>query len=172
MYVYSFHPVTKELLGAYTAIKDTLESAKTGAAVYIVPSYATLDTPPASEVGKVIIRVGVTENCPQGKSWTVEEDHRGKTMYRKSDAQPSTVMDIGPIPDTYTELVPCEHPKWNGEAWEIDVESLNLQSIALIRTWVVAQGAAPKELIDIEESAQKQKKMGVTAGVTPKEEQT
>lgn len=157
MDVYSFHPVTNEHLGVYTAKMDLLESSKAGKPVYMVPSYATLDPAPTVSAGEIAVRLGVSAETPQGTSWEVKKDHRGKTVYQKSTAHPFTVVDIGDIPDTYTELVPCEHPKWDGEKWVIDVGTLDIRSIALMRTWIVKQGTAPEELVKIEESALRQK---------------
>jgi hypothetical protein len=161
MDIYSFHPTTNEYLGTYTARMDSLESSKVGKPVYMMPSYTTLDPVPIVGAGEVAVRVGVLPETPQGTVWEIKKDHRGKTVYHKSTTQPFTVVDIGDVPDTYTELVPCEHPKWDGEKWAVDVGTLDIKSIALMRTWIVKQGTAPEELIKIEASALKQKEVEI-----------
>ncbi|MGD2072720.1 MAG: hypothetical protein PVG65_04450, partial [Candidatus Thorarchaeota archaeon] len=36
------------------------------------------------------------------------------------------LLDIGPIPDGYTEKVPPEEfPKWNGNDWVVDINAKN-----------------------------------------------
>jgi len=55
-----------------------------------------------------------------GSEWTYVKDLRGQRAYSTETKELSTVMDIGPLPDGYTLLVPGRFDVWNGNAWVKD----------------------------------------------------
>jgi hypothetical protein len=112
MNLYHYHSETREYLGLSEARIDPLETVKAGHEVYLIPANTTTEEPPLVGSDQVAIMVG--------DGWTIEENHRGKTVYDKTTAQALTITEIGKIPDEVTQLVPCEYPKWDGAQWAED----------------------------------------------------
>jgi hypothetical protein len=102
-----------------------------------VPS-ETLTTvePPVIEVGYAI----VWEN----NGWVIKEDHRGIIIFDIGTAIASTLLDLGPIPEGYTEIVPaCEYPIWNGSTWIVNEElKTKIETAETTKQVVVAEKTA------------------------------
>lgn len=88
-----------------------------------MPGYST-DKDPGDEVsGKVAV---FTDG-----EWTLEEDHRGETVYSITDAKSSTVDYIGPVRDGYTSISPSgPYQKWNGKTWVTDTDAKQVADVA------------------------------------------
>lgn len=82
--------------------------------VFLIPANATAVAPPEAVAGKARIF--------DGAAWTLAEDHRGETVWRKADALAVTVDWIGAVGEGYTALEPCAYPAWDAEAgaWSAD----------------------------------------------------
>lgn len=56
-------------------------------------------------------------------TWIQKENHLGTTIFDIITLQPTTVKNLGPIPEGYTDIVPlCEYPIWNGSTWVVNEE--------------------------------------------------
>ncbi|QCE32961.1 hypothetical protein FAI41_04755 [Acetobacteraceae bacterium] len=107
---YSYHPETGEYLGETNPYISLDRS---------IPADCTLMAPLISEAGFV--------SCWDGKEWQKTEDHRGKTVFSKTDASPFEIKQLGALPDTYTQTAPPSLSdqaygssiQWNGNAWDI-----------------------------------------------------
>lgn len=73
--------------------------------------------------------------------WTMNEDHRGETVYSTMDGIASIINYIGPVRDGYTSIAPSgPYDKWDGEKWvtdrdaqhAADVEAADLQKARLL----------------------------------------
>nr|VFJ90778.1 MAG: hypothetical protein BECKLFY1418A_GA0070994_101318 [Candidatus Kentron sp. LFY] len=112
--LYYFDGVTKvELppdprIGPILAQPNPMEKGK-----WLVPMYATLDVPDKAPAGYVSVR-------KSGK-WVIEEDHRGKTVYRKGDGSKYVITEVGPLPDDVTEKEkPSGFHYWSVNDWVFD----------------------------------------------------
>lgn len=101
---------------------DTIEFIGAGD-VYIpphtgLPANCTTIQPPAISAGKVAIFNGKDE------SWSLDEDHRGETVYDTTTGQSVFISDIGPLPvNTVTAAPSGQYDKWDGQAWVKDEEA-------------------------------------------------
>lgn len=95
---------------ALTKITDARESpAEPG--VYLIPANSTtVETTFADDGFARVFNIGT-------ETWSTVEDHRSKTVYRKSDAAEIIVNWLGEIGPDYTELVPEAGQEWNGAGW-------------------------------------------------------
>ena len=76
---------------------------------------STFDPPPFSNPGFAIIR--------EEDQWQIKEDHRGQTVYLKTNGSTFEIESIGVIPSEYTTLeFPGEFWTWNGTAWEFQLQ--------------------------------------------------
>lgn len=115
--VYNFDPVT----GFFTGSSQEYLSQGVG-----IPAHSTSEAPPASVAGRVSLFTG-------GK-WRQVEDHRGKTVYRKSTGEAVTVTQPGGYPDDTTALKPAtEFDKWGGAAWVTDTAAQRQAAIVAAR---------------------------------------
>lgn len=87
------------------------------------PSNGTFIAPPAYEAGKTVPVFNTTRN-----TWSLEEDHRGQTVYTKADRSGFVWSSAGPIPDTYTTMAPATaYDTWDATQghWVTDNEALH-----------------------------------------------
>lgn len=78
------------------------------------------------------------------------EDHREKTVYHKQTLAERRITELGPIPDTETELVPNIDNIWDKttESWQLDSSAITRHQKAKhvdINTWRDQQEQAPVE---------------------------
>ncbi|AAC82713.1 MULTISPECIES: tail fiber assembly protein [Yersinia pseudotuberculosis complex] len=58
------------------------------------------------------------------QEWSLEEDHRGKTLYSTETGEPVFIAELGPLPENVTYISPNgEYQKWDGSAWVKDEEA-------------------------------------------------
>ncbi|HCO5159089.1 TPA: tail fiber assembly protein, partial [Escherichia coli] len=63
----------------------------------------------------------------ENKSWSLVEDHRGKTVYDVESGDALFISELGPLPENVTWLSPDgEYQKWDGTSWEKDKETEKL----------------------------------------------
>ncbi|ATG75908.1 hypothetical protein AN401_11790 [Zobellella denitrificans] len=62
---------------------------------------------------------------PDGSGTDYIEDHRGKTVYSKLTGESREVTELGPLPDTDTELKPGEDDIWIDSGWQLDPEAIH-----------------------------------------------
>ncbi|HFT5859345.1 TPA: tail fiber assembly protein [Escherichia coli] len=86
-----------------------------------LPAYSTDIAP--SDVPAGFVAVFNSEN----KSWSLVEDHRGKTVYDVESGDALFISELGPLPENATWLSPDgEYQKWDGTSWEKDEETEKL----------------------------------------------
>lgn len=138
MDIYHYHPTTSEYLGTGNADPDPLEPGN-----WLVPGFATTTKPPADIPADhaAVFKTG---------TWTLLEDHTGKTVYHKQTKAERQITELGPIPDTETELVPGPDDLWDNTtaSWQLDPTAItrHLQTKhAEINQWRDQQEQAPVE---------------------------
>ncbi|MFP2768337.1 DUF4376 domain-containing protein [Oceanisphaera sp. KMM 10153] len=135
MDIYHYHPTTGEYLGSGKADLDPLQHDN-----WLVPAFATNSTPPA-----------VTDNHAPvyaNGTWSLIEDHRGKTVYDKQTRQQQDVTELGPLADSVTELAPGHDDVWGIDGWQLDPAAITLHQKskhAEINTWRNQQELATVE---------------------------
>ncbi|HBE6407857.1 TPA: tail fiber assembly protein [Escherichia coli] len=83
-----------------------------------LPANSTDIAPPDIPAG--FVAVFNSEN----KSWSLVEDHRGKTVYDVESGDALFISELGPLPENVTWLSPDgEYQKWDGTSWEKDEET-------------------------------------------------
>lgn len=100
---YGYSPINSEFAGQfeYFWAKDTGLAAN-----------STLIAPPSATDGHVAV-FDVKTN-----SWTIVEDHRGKTIFNTATKEPYFVDYLGPIKDGYTLLEPeFNYLQWSVDSW-------------------------------------------------------
>ncbi|MCE5211862.1 MAG: tail fiber assembly protein [Deltaproteobacteria bacterium] len=118
MNLFHFSPTEPHEYQGYTEAKiDPLETKTQGRTVYLLPANATFKEVLPKKDGFVI--------CYQKDDWLYFEDHRGETIYSKSDATSKVITEIGVIPNGYTSSVPCAFPIWDEKVaiWIEDSET-------------------------------------------------
>ncbi len=89
-----------------------------------LPANSTDIAPPDIPAG--FVAVFNSEN----KSWSLVEDHRGKTVYDVESEDALFISELGPLPENVTWLSPDgEYQKWDGTSWEKDEETEKLFQI-------------------------------------------
>lgn len=107
--VFHFHQETGELLGH----EEITVPPHTG-----LPAGSTVISPEDDTVGNVAIYDATAE------TWSFTEDHRGKIVYSTVNGDALEIVDLGPLPDDVTTIVPANsYQKWNGSAWVDDAEA-------------------------------------------------
>lgn len=122
MDIYHYNPHTGEFMGVARADKSPLETD-----VYLIPANATTVKPPAAVKGYA--------RCYIDGKWTQIEDHRGATLYSTVDASPLTIFSLGPIPDGYTDIVPCNCPVWDGTHWLENIDHVRIAKLAALTAY-------------------------------------
>ena len=112
MKIYHYDKIMGEYIGQTDARKSPLDDE------WLIPANSTSIVPPDE------VKVGYAL-CFINGEWQSVEDHRGETVYTKSDASVITVSTIGPISPDYTTLVPGDFPKWDKESWGVDEDKQN-----------------------------------------------
>lgn len=93
MKIYNYHPETKEFLNEDIADKNPLEKNK-----YLIPANATTLEP---------IRTNEDEVATYKKGqWVIEPDLRGRTGYHRETGELITILEIGEIPEYFSEIKP------------------------------------------------------------------
>ncbi len=110
MDAYSYHPETGEYLGL-----DIVQENPRTPEFPLIPANSTLNQPPESGADQVAVF--------SDSSWSLQEDHRGKKAYKKSDCSEVTINEIGPLTDAYTHTKPEPFESWNGSEWVKDTKA-------------------------------------------------
>jgi hypothetical protein len=134
MQIYNYSKETGEYISEQMAQVDPLESIKSGQDVFLIPANTTSIIPPASQIGKA--------RCFINGSWIYMDDHRGETIYKKSDGTSLIVTYIGPISDDYTSLAPFTDSSWDGEAWKLDFVIRKKRITDLMQAYMDAKARA------------------------------
>ncbi|WP_213239649.1 tail fiber assembly protein [Citrobacter braakii] len=114
--VYNLLAGTNEFIGS----GDAYIPPQTG-----LPAYCTDIEPPEAVAGKVAVFDDET------KSWSLVEDHRGKTVFDTETGNAVYVSDLGALPANTTSLAPDgQYMKWNGSEWVKDDEAEKAANIA------------------------------------------
>ncbi|HAY0340992.1 TPA: tail fiber assembly protein [Escherichia coli] len=86
-----------------------------------LPANSTDIAPPEIPAG--FVAVFNSEN----ESWSIVEDHRGKTVYDVASGDALFISELGPLPENVTWLSPAgEYQKWDGVSWVKDEEAEKL----------------------------------------------
>lgn len=95
------------LTGSSEARTDPRDPAR-----ILIPRGATVTVPPLTFDDQAAMFLD--------DAWFVVEDHRGKTVYSKSDKSEFVIDQLGPIPETHTPIPPGERSVWNIDTnqWE------------------------------------------------------
>lgn len=138
MDIYHYHPTTGEYLGAGKADQDPLEPDN-----WLVPGFATTAKPPAEipTSKAAVFETGI---------WSLLEDHRRKTVYNKQTKAERQITELGPIPDTETELAPGPDDVWDEAtaSWQLDPAAITRHQQAKhteVNQWRDNQEQAPVE---------------------------
>ena len=126
MIIYHYHPITGELTGTGKADADPMQKGN-----WLIPANATTVAPP-----KIIL----SDHFAAFKDgiWSQVENHKGKAVYNKETKAAREITEVGPIPDTETELAPSEDDVWAVNGWVLDPEAINRhkeRKTAAIRSW-------------------------------------
>jgi hypothetical protein len=156
MEIYNYDPTTGEYVSTKDARPDPREKGR-----YLIPAHATAVEPPAEKEGYARVF--------QAGEWKYIEDNRGKTIYSTVDAHVNAMVALGPIPVGYTDQIPCDYPKWDGEKWvkdddavkaaqaaeaKLKLDEIDLQSIRSIREFIISKYPdAPNSLKEHENAA-------------------
>ena len=86
MYLYHYHPITKEYLRKTKAKLDPLESKKRNKKVYLMPQFSTKLVPELKEGMKAVF----SEN-----EWVNQIDNRGSKYFFPGDLKEHTILNLG-----------------------------------------------------------------------------
>ncbi|MFA7943103.1 tail fiber assembly protein [Pseudomonas brenneri] len=112
---YSYRQDTGEYVGETTADPDQLVADN-----WLIPAQATLVPPPAMADGEAAVW--------SVDRWVIVQDVRG-IKFLKSDGQAVQWADLGPMPDSLTDLpYPGEFHAWDGDSWKLD-DKAELKSV-------------------------------------------
>jgi len=107
--IFNLRADTQEFIGA----GDAYIAPRTG-----LPAYCTEIEPPEIPEGFA----GVFDH--DTGEWSVQEDHRGLTVYRTDSGAAVRIIELGPLPDGVTSLAPDgSYQKWDGSQWVADTEA-------------------------------------------------
>jgi len=126
MLIHNYDKKTKEFT---TSVEPYYSPREPG--VPLMPAFSTTLTPPTVNIGEVAVFDEDTE------TWTIEEDHRGQTIYNTTSKAMSIVEDIGPIPTGFTAKVPTyTEDEYNEQldAWSTPLASYKTSAISLLRS--------------------------------------
>ncbi|MDZ8548263.1 tail fiber assembly protein, partial [Escherichia coli] len=63
----------------------------------------------------------------ENESWSLVEDHRGKTVYDVASGKALFISEPGPLPENVTWLsLEGDYQKWDGTSWVKDTEAEKL----------------------------------------------
>lgn len=107
--IYNLRADTNEFIGA----GDAYIPAHTG-----LPAHSTDIAPPSAPAGQVAIF------SDAHATWSLVEDHRGKTVFDTETGNVVFISEPGPLPANTTSLAPDgQYVKWNGSEWVKDDEA-------------------------------------------------
>ncbi|CCF95833.1 phage tail protein [Ralstonia solanacearum] len=118
---YHYHPTTGEYAGSSIADRSPLEPD-----VVLIPAYATDQAPPAASAREVAVF--------RDRSWSIEADWRGVTLFSKADGSAITIADIGTTPADVnaTETArPSPAHVWTAGKWIEDAQQKATLLVAL-----------------------------------------
>lgn len=102
--------------GEFIGEGDAYIPAHTG-----LPAHATDIAPPDVPAG--LVAVFNSEN----ETWSLVEDHRGKTVYDVASGKALFISEPGPLPENVTWKSPeGDYQKWDGTSWVKDTEAEKL----------------------------------------------
>jgi hypothetical protein len=105
--VYNFHEANREF------ISSAIEYLPVGVGL---PANTCIDAPWVNKKGYAICR---NTNIA---TWEYTLDHRGETVYRKSNGEEVIISTLGDYPsDTTTTPPTTVYDKWDGEKWVTDI---------------------------------------------------
>lgn len=133
--VYHFHQETGELLGH----EDITVPPHTG-----LPAGSTVISPGDDSVGNAAIYDVTTE------TWSLTEDHRGKTVYSTVNGDAQEITGLGPLPDGVTTIAPANnYQKWDGSEWIDDPDTKHQAEVSSATSKLSALMAQANEKITI-----------------------
>ncbi len=93
-----------------------------------IPANATTVEPPICGADEVAVY--------KNGSWTVHENHVGKTFFRIPSGESITIAEIGPLPDDLTDVPPGDFEKWDetSHSWVADQQRILLNEISLLES--------------------------------------
>ncbi|EBH3320931.1 tail fiber assembly protein [Salmonella enterica subsp. enterica] len=104
--VYNLRADTNEFIGA----SDAWIAPHTG-----LPSNCTDIAPPDIPSSHIAVFDAETQ------TWSLQEDHRGETVYDTTTGNQIYISEPGPLPENVTSVSPDgEYQKWDGKAWVKD----------------------------------------------------
>jgi Caudovirales tail fibre assembly protein. len=114
--VFNLRADTKEFIGT----SDAYIQPFTG-----LPANSTDIEPPACPADSLAIFDS------SKKEWSVQENHRGQTVYDTETGQPVYITKPGALPENTTIIeCPGEFYVWNGKAWELDEKTAHAAAVA------------------------------------------
>ncbi|WP_299733829.1 hypothetical protein [uncultured Endozoicomonas sp.] len=128
---YHYDPETFEYLHPVPCQKNPARPGE-----YLIPPNSTARKPLSADDCMVAVYQ------PDIDNWTLEEDHRNKTVYSKADKSELKIETIGPIPDTHTELKPeDEFCNWDeaSNQWIHDAEAEHTFKVEIERQWAMSE---------------------------------
>lgn len=116
--VYNLRADTSEFIG----VSDAYIPPHTG-----LPAYCTDIKPMEIPAGKVAIFNSLK------LTWSLVEDHRGKTVFDISTGSEIYISELGLLPENVTAIAPDgQYQKWNGTSWVKDEESEKSAELAKV----------------------------------------
>ncbi|EJI9985605.1 DUF4376 domain-containing protein [Salmonella enterica] len=119
--VYNLRADTNEFIGA----SDAWIAPHTG-----LPSNCTDIAPPDIRASHIAVFDHETE------TWSLNEDHRGETVYDTQTGNPIYISDPGPLPENTTTQAPTSPiDKFENGQWVADLNTARIQKHADINNW-------------------------------------
>ncbi|EAV6567000.1 DUF4376 domain-containing protein [Salmonella enterica] len=119
--VYNLRADTNEFIGA----SDAWIAPHTG-----LPSNCTDIAPPDIPASHIAVFDHETE------TWSLNEDHRGETVYDTQTGNPIYISDPGPLPENTTTQAPTSPiDKFENGQWVADLNTARIQKHADINNW-------------------------------------
>ncbi|MGJ3447090.1 tail fiber assembly protein [Enterobacter sp. PTB] len=104
--IFNLRADTLEFIGA----GDAYIPAHTG-----LPAYSTDIEPPSAPTGSVAVF------SDADSTWSLVEDHRGKTVFDTETGNAVFISELGSLPENTTSLSPDgQYMKWDGSKWVKD----------------------------------------------------
>ncbi|EFS2647628.1 DUF4376 domain-containing protein [Salmonella enterica] len=123
--VYNLRADTNEFIGA----GDAWIAPHTG-----LPANCTDIAPPDIPASHIAVF------DPETETWSLNEDHRGETVYDTQTGNPVYISEPGPLPENTTTLAPASSvDKFENGQWVADLATALSQKHAEINAWRNAQ---------------------------------
>ncbi|MDI8010827.1 tail fiber assembly protein, partial [Salmonella enterica subsp. enterica serovar Montevideo] len=99
------------------------------------------------------------------QAWSLQEDHRGETVYDTTTGNQIYISDPGPLPENVTSVSPDgEYQKWDGKAWvkdEAAEKAAQLRQAEETKSrllQIASEKIAPlQDAVDLDEATDKEK---------------